>query len=212
MSPEKLKIISARASSLRRSLSAVNMLNCFPALLWLSFVTLLAVNICEGGERGLPVQEGIPNFGKVDEHLYRGAQPDAAGIQNLKKLGVKLIVNLRMPWDGWKEEAAEAQANGILYTNFPMSGIGRPNNEQVRQVLALFEKISTPIFVHCQHGCDRTGTVVACYRIQHDRWSSKLALDEAERYGISQWEYPMRTYVVEFKRTGKPDSQEARSN
>ena len=188
------------------------MLNCFPALLWLSFLTLLAVNICEGGERGLPVQEGILNFGKVDEHLYRGAQPDAAGIQNLKKLGVKLIVNLRMPGDDWKEEATEALANGILYTNFPMSGIGRPNDEQVRQVLALFEKISTPIFVHCQHGCDRTGTVVACYRIQHDRWSSKLALEEAERYGISQWEYPMRRYVVEFKRTDKPDSQEARSN
>ncbi len=64
--------------------------------------------------RGLPVQESILNFGKVSERLYRGAQPDANGIKSLKKLGVKLIVNLRMPGDGWKDEAVEATANGIL--------------------------------------------------------------------------------------------------
>src|SRR5260370_11890450 len=128
---------------------------------------LLFVNICTAGERGLPAQDGILNFGKVDDHLYRGAQPDAEGIRALKKLGVKLIVNLRLPGDGWKEEAAEALANGILYTNIPMSGIGRPKDDQVRQLLGLFETLSTPVFVHCQHGCDRTGTVVASYHIQH---------------------------------------------
>src|SRR2546421_4075115 len=60
--------------------------------------------------RGLPVQEGILNYGKVSDSLYRGAQPDSAGLKSLKRLGVKMIVNLRMPGDGWKEEAAEAQA------------------------------------------------------------------------------------------------------
>src|SRR5689334_9384351 len=57
------------------------------------------------GARGLPAQEGIGNFGRISEHLYRGAQPDAEGMKSLKKLGVKLIVNLRMPDDSWKDEA-----------------------------------------------------------------------------------------------------------
>jgi protein tyrosine/serine phosphatase len=175
-------------------------------------VFLLALGRCEAGERGQPAQDGILNFGKVDEQVYRGAQPDAEAIKTLKKLGVKLIVNLRLPGDGWKEEASEALANGILYTNFPMSGVGRPNDEQVRQVLALFENLSAPVFIHCQHGCDRTGTVIACYRIQHHGWSAELALREAERYGISKFEYLMRRYVLGFRPAPKPDLGQANSN
>jgi len=166
--------------------------------------------------RGLPVTEGILNFGKVSERLYRGAQPDGEGLEHLKKLGVKLIINLREPGDDWKDEAAAASACGILYTNFPMNGFSRPKDEQVRQILGLLESFSGPVFVHCQHGCDRTGTIVACYRIQHDRWSVELAMREAERYGISRFEYLLRRYVHEFARAVNnsqlPGSEQARAN
>ena len=158
------------------------------------------------GARGLPAQEGIGNFGKISENLYRGAQPDVEGMKSLKKLGVKLIVNLRMPDDAWKEEAAAAQANGILYTNFPMHGMGTPNPEQIKQLLGLFESFSGPIFVHCRFGCDRTGTIVACYRIAHDHWSNALALREAKRYGISRWEILMRRFVRNFAPISNPAS------
>ena len=177
-----------------------------PLLLLLVVLAVNATTVCSAGEHELPTRDGLLNFGKVDDRLYRGAQLDSEGIKALKKLGVKLIVNLRQPWDGWKDEEAKTLANGILYTNIPMSGVGRPNDEKVRQVLALFETPSTPIFVHCQYGCDRTGTVVACYRIQHYHWSSDLALREAERYGISKYETPMRRYVIEFEKGAKPIS------
>jgi len=88
-----------------------------------------------------------------------------------------------------------------------MSGVDRPQDAKVRQVLALFETSSTPIFVHCQHGCDRTGMVVACYWIQHYHWSSEHALREAERHGISKYEDPMRRYVKEFEKATKPEFQ-----
>jgi protein tyrosine/serine phosphatase len=161
--------------------------------------------------RGLPAQQGILNFGRVSERLYRGAQPDSSGLQSLKRLGVKMIVNLRMPGDGWKEEAAEAEANGIVYTNFPMHGTGRPDSEQVKQILALFEKCSGPVFIHCRHGCDRTGTIVACYRIQHDGWSNDLAMREAKRYGISRFEFLMRRFVRSFRATVKADLRQAKA-
>jgi protein tyrosine/serine phosphatase len=161
--------------------------------------------------RGLPAQEGILNFGKVSDHLYRGAQPDSSGMASLKRLGVKLIVNLRMPGDSWKQEAAEAGANGIVYTNFPMGGMSRPSQEQVRQILGLFESCADPIFVHCQHGCDRTGTIVACYRIQHDHWTNDVALKEAKKYGISRFEFFMRRFVMAFNRATKPDLRQARA-
>ena len=178
----------------------------------LTLLSFLIVAVDSGAsERGLPAQEGILNFGKVDERLYRGAQPDAEAMRTLKKLGVKLIVNLRLPGDGWREEEAEALANGILYTNIPMSGVGRPGDQEIRQVLALCQGQTAPVFVHCQHGCDRTGTVIACYRIQHDGWSAEQALREADRYGISKWEFSMRRYVLEFRPGPKPDPRQTRS-
>jgi len=158
----------------------------------------LATCVCLGGGRGVPAQEGIGNFGKVNEGLYRGAQPDQLGLRNLQRLGVKTIVNLRLPGESWKQEEAEARNCGMNYTNVPMKGIGRPTNEQIRTVLAIIETAAPPVFVHCEHGCDRTGTVIACYRIRHDGWSSGAALQEAKRYGMSKWEGAMKRYVFDF--------------
>ena len=148
--------------------------------------------------RGLPVQEDILNFGKVSDGIYRGAQPDAHGIASLQRLGVKIIINLRMPGDGWKEEADMAKAHGILYTNIPMRGVGRPDETQINSILQLVEASQGPVFIHCQHGCDRTGTIVACYRIKHDQWSGEKAMIEAVHYGMSALERGMKHAVADF--------------
>ena len=166
-----------------------------------SLALVCVTTVCFAGQRGLPPQEGILNFGKINESLYRGAQPDAEGIQNLKRLGIKTIINLRMTGDVWKGEEAEARASGILYTNLPMKGLGRPTDEQVAQALSLINTLPSPVFVHCQHGCDRTGTVIACYRMEHDQWSNRSSLQEARQYGFSRWEWGMKKCVLNF---GKP--------
>src|SRR5512140_2298054 len=102
--------------------------------LWFPF--FLLVITCSAGQRGLPVREGIRNFGKVSDELYRGAQPDEEGIRNLKRLGIKSIVNLRTSKEDGKAELALAEASGILCTNIPLNGMRRPNPEQLREVLA----------------------------------------------------------------------------
>lgn len=159
------------------------------------------LNLAHG--RGLPAQQGIRNFGQVNQSLYRGAQPNEAGILSLKRLGVKTIVNLRMTDDTGRQEASLAQANGIVYTNVPIKSTGRPKEDQIATALVIIQNSPGPVFVHCQYGCDRTGTIIACYRIQHDGWSNKAALVEARHYGLSWFERGMRSYVLDFGKKAK---------
>jgi len=159
--------------------------------------------VCAGGERGMPAQDGVGNFGKVNGLLFRGAQPDETGLKSLKQLGVKTIINLRMANDAWPLEEAEARANGMAYFNVPLNGVGRPGDAQVSKVLSIIDSSLDPVFVHCQHGCDRTGTIIACYRIAHDKWSAKEALREAKQFGMSRLERRMKSYVVDFAKAKK---------
>jgi protein tyrosine phosphatase (PTP) superfamily phosphohydrolase (DUF442 family) len=174
----------------------------WPSTLWLSLLLALPAE-CPAGQRGLAAKNGINNFDKVDERLYRGAQPDELGMKQLKLLGVKAVINLRMTNDLWQAEAQEALANGIAYTNVPLSSLSRPTEEQVNKILALIETLPAPVFVHCQFGCDRTGTIVACYRIRCNKWSTDLALREAEEHGMSRFEYGMKKFILDFPNLAK---------
>src|SRR5262249_22908807 len=152
---------------------------------------ILAITLCVAGERGVPANLGILNFGRVDERVYRGAQPDDLALAKLKELGIKTIINLRMPNDVVKGEPVRALGYTMVYTNAPMTGVGKPTDEQINQILSLLETLPAPIFIHCEHGCDRTGTVVACYRMKHSSWSAEAALREAKLYGLSPFERGM---------------------
>ncbi len=170
-------------------------------LLLLALFCSLSLSLA--GERGLPAQHGVGNFGKVNDRLYRGAQPNDEGLRRLKQLGIKSVLNLRTGGGAPREEAALAQALGLVYTNFPLNGIRAPKQEEVGRALALIQSLPGPVFVHCQHGCDRTGTIIACYRIQHERWSNQAALGEALRYGLSPLERGMRRYIEKFGKVSK---------
>jgi len=165
----------------------------------LSLGLILVVAVGYAAEhRGLPASEGILNFGKINEMLYRGAQPDDAAIAHLKSLGVKTIISLHTTKEASNNEAAQAATNGITFTNIPLAGLSRPADADVLKILSIIETSSGPVFVHCEHGCDRTGTIIACYRMRHDHWTGEAALEEANKYGMSHLERGMRAYVREF--------------
>lgn len=143
---------------------------------------------------------GVPNFHQVDEHVYRGGQATSEGFQSLAKLGLKTVIDLRGGEERVGTEEELVKAAGMRYVNVPMQGLGAPTDDQIRKVLAILNDASTwPVFVHCKRGKDRTGVVIASYRIAHNGWPNQQALDEARSYGMSWIERGMQQYVLHFK-------------
>jgi protein tyrosine/serine phosphatase len=143
----------------------------------------------------------LPNFHQVNSELYRGAQPKAAGLQRLKEIGVKTIVNLRGKDEHTGAESEEARSLGLRYYNVSLPEFSSPKDKDVHLVLDILNRTENqPVFVHCRHGEDRTGTIIACYRISHDGWTAAAAKKEAEARGMSWTQVGMKRYIDKFYR------------
>jgi tyrosine-protein phosphatase SIW14 len=144
--------------------------------------------------------QGIGNFYQVDSHVYRGAQPTNEGFENLAKIGVKTVIDLREADERSKAEEKVVTAAGMRYLNVPMSGLTPPTESEISTILGILEDDSTgPVFVHCKRGADRTGAVIASYRISHDRWDNARALKEAMAQGMSFLQFPRQKYIRTFQ-------------
>ena len=144
--------------------------------------------------------EGIKNFHQVDQHVYRGAQPSDRGFASLANMGVKTIIDLREPGARSQNEQSVVTAAGMRYINVPMSGLTPPSDSEITKILGLLEDGSSgPVFVHCMRGADRTGAVIAAYRIDHDRWDNLRALSEAKEMGMSFFQLPRKSFILGFQ-------------
>jgi tyrosine-protein phosphatase SIW14 len=135
----------------------------------------------------------------VDQHVYRGAQPSNDGLEFLTKLGVKTVIDLRERDERSRAEETLVTAAGMKYVNIPMSGLRPPTEAETSKILAILEDGTTgPVFVHCKRGADRTGAVIAAYRIDHDGWDNGRALKEAMDRGMSFFQWPRQSYIRDF--------------
>jgi protein-tyrosine phosphatase len=143
---------------------------------------------------------GIANFDRVDEHVYRGGQPDAQGFGYLASLGVKTVIDLRESDARAATEGQEVTADGMKYVNVPMTGLTPPTDAEISKILTLLEdNTAGPVFVHCRRGADRTGAVIAAYHIEHDKWDNAHALADAKAHSMSLFQGPRRDFIRQFR-------------
>ena len=154
---------------------------------------------CASAPPGPLVHRGLPNFAQVDSHLYRGAQPSAEGVEELRTRNIATMINLREAGEDPKAmQAVEnaARTAGLQYRSVPMNGWLAPTRDDVELVLALIsDRAAQPVFVYCRRGADRTGTVVAIYRITQNGWTADEAMREARGLGMWRLEFGMRRFI-----------------
>lgn len=117
---------------------------------------------------------GLPNFHKVSEDMYRGAQPTKEGFKELEKLGIKTVVNLRSS----HSDRDMLKGTNLGYEQIPMTAWHPEQEDSVRFLKIVTDANRTPVFVHCRYGADRTGTMCAIYHIAVQGWSKDEAIEE----------------------------------
>ncbi|MEO8481983.1 MAG: dual specificity protein phosphatase family protein [Acidobacteriota bacterium] len=126
---------------------------------------------------------GVANAGRIGSHLLRGAQPSLAGFQALRALGVTSVINLTTGRDEVTMEQATVEGLGMEYIHLPWSAVHDPPAEHVRAFVDWLETHhDTLTFVHCKAGVDRTGTMVASYRLLAQGWSADAAVAEMDAF------------------------------
>lgn len=168
-------------------------------------IAMLALGIVARADQQTAAVQ-IERFNKVDERLYRGAQPTEAGFKKLRELGITTIINLRMEPDAVKtDEKRMVEALGMKYVAIPVEDgnfFTRSRTIPDEAIRTFFKIVDDAehgqVFVHCHRGADRTGAMVAFYRIARQNWTAEKAAKEARDLGMRSWYKGLQAQIKAF--------------
>ena len=123
---------------------------------------------------------GLPNCFRLTTNFYRGAQPSAQGMAELKTLGVRSVVNLRT----FHSDKDKLASTGLKQERIKMEPWQANDDDVVRFLKIVADTNNLPVFVHCERGADRTGTMCAMYRIIFCGWTKEAAIKEMKAGGF----------------------------
>lgn len=143
----------------------------------------------------------IPKFMKVNDDLYRGGRPDQNGLEMVSQLQIRTVISIddEVPNINWeRNEVAKLDMN---FFSHPMNSAYPQTDSKINAILAkLQDSKLQPIFIHCEHGRDRTGLIIGLYRVEVEGWTPKAAYKEMLANGFRRELLPLDYYFR--KRTG----------
>ena len=116
----------------------------------------------------------IANCYRIEADFYRSAQPTAEGFRRLASLGVKTVLDVA----GGDDDKKAAEGTGIKLLQIPMSAFGLRDDRVLQALRILADPANRPVVIHCQQGADRTGALVALYRVVVQGWTKEEAVRE----------------------------------
>lgn len=126
--------------------------------------------------------KGVPAFGEVTPRFFRGGHPTRHGFEGLKEKGIKVVIDLR---GDSKSERNEVTALGMEYVAIPWHCPFPRDATFARFLKVMRANASKKVFVHCRLGDDRSGMMVAAYRMAEEGWSAEKAMDEMKEFGFT---------------------------
>jgi len=149
--------------------------------LWLMVLAVALISCPEARAQSRDPRWAVPvdlphteNFYRLTPNLYRAAQPSAKAFQEYENFGIKTVINLRSK-NSDRKYLKGGSALNLIETPMKAWDIG---DDEVIAVMRLIKNEPGPILVHCQHGADRTGLMMAMYRLVFQNWTKAEALDE----------------------------------
>jgi protein tyrosine/serine phosphatase len=140
----------------------------------------------------------LPNCYRLSPGLYRGAQPAPEGFTELEKLGVRTVLSLR----AFHRDPRDVTALAHKSISFKF---WHPEDEDVARFLRIAtDPKQQPVFVHCQHGADRTGMMCAIWRVAVEGWSKEDAVREMTTGPFGY--HPEMKHLAEYVRSADIDA------
>lgn len=156
-------------------------------------VTLAGPAMADLRHPGMP--EWAPsNFDRVSDTLYRGGKITRfEQVKNMQEMGIQTVINLAR--DSLKKGENEIDWTKRLNMRYVPVYLGDqpPSNEKWELVKGLMQEGHA--YVHCAHGADRTGAIVARYRQDVEGWPPEKAYREARKYGFKPWLKALRRWM-----------------
>lgn len=137
--------------------------------------------------------EEVDNMHRVSPELYRGGQPEPEGFTKLEQMGVRSVLNLREN----RSDVPKAAHTGLHIMEYPLA-TSKVTAADVEACLRLIKDAPKPVLVHCWHGSNRTGIIVAAYRIVFQGWSIEAAEEDLkdDAYGYLDFWYSNLTELL----------------
>lgn len=148
-----------------------------------------------------PAAQPIPNLVAIEPGIYRGGRPGREGVEYLKSIGVRTIINLDHEEAENIAEREHALSLGIATVSAAINNRQNIVPEPVDLALrALADPALRPVFIHCEHGKNRTGMVYGLYRVENQGWEPRAAYEEMRKYGFASYQIFLKSFFS--KRTG----------
>ncbi|MEN1785635.1 MAG: dual specificity protein phosphatase family protein [Bacteroidota bacterium] len=148
----------------------------FFAILWCSVLTSPFAGIAQN----LPLEKvASPLFKRLyqlNDSVYRSEQPSSKGFRALETIGIKTALNFRRN----KKDNRKAKGTAITLIHMPLK-TSELTEQHLIEALAAIKKAEKPILVHCWHGSDRTGAIMAAYRVVFENWTKSDAIQELRK-------------------------------
>jgi protein tyrosine/serine phosphatase len=141
----------------------------------------------------IPIQlPGVANLYKINDNLYRSAQPTKKGMKNLKHAGIRTVINLR----AFHTDTDELKDTSLLDEELSVKTWHIEDEDVIRVFRMIRKKENGPFLVHCKHGADRTGLMIAMYRIVEQGWSKDEAIKEMVEGGYGY--HPIWSNIIHY--------------